>query len=382
MRHFTNQTLRKSLRLPALLLAVTLSGCVQTAPQDLVEAIEGIDQELVVMRAAEFVPEEYSRFAHHWIAVKAQLAADDDLIRWPWEPNHFETALEQLKEEGTEVLAVATHTRDSQRAKAQSQLVRIEDRLRSFTTRVAAIESRVVLGRKSVDTELLVKQARSFFEQGEFERSLRVSGQAAKMIGLQTGLLTAELGRYADEERVSAWKEMVQRTIDWSRTNHTTAIVVNKADRKLVLYRNGHKAHTYPVSLGYNGILEKRYQGDGATPEGQYRITRKRGQGQTQFYRALVIDYPNAEDRRRFGAARKSGDIPAGKGIGGQIEIHGVDNPFMNQTLGCIMLGNLHMAALFDRVDAGTMVTIVGALHIQNSVSLALAELGDSQEET
>ena len=54
----------------------------------------------------------------------------------------------------------------------------------------------------------------------------------------------------------------------------------------------------------------------------------------------------------------------------------------MAQTLGCVMLDNPHMALLYDRVEKGTPVTIVGALHEQNSVALTLATLDDRKEET
>jgi hypothetical protein len=43
--------------------------------------------------------------------------------------------------------------------------------------------------------------------------------------------------------------------------------------------------------------------------------------------------------------------------------------------LGCVMLENPQMAALFERVNNGTPVTIVGALLEQNSVARALAHL-------
>ena len=107
----------------------------------------------------------------------------------------------------------------------------------------------------------------------------------------------------------------------------------------------------------------------------------KRGRGQTQFYRALLLDYPNQDDRRRFLSERKMGKIPMLRGIGGQIEIHGVENELMAQTLGCVMLENVQMAALFDRVDAGTPVTIVGALLEQNSVAKALSSLSGQRNE-
>ncbi|HKT35989.1 MAG TPA: L,D-transpeptidase, partial [Nitrospira sp.] len=78
---------------------------------------------------------------------------------------------------------------------------------------------------------------------------------------------------------------------------------------------------------------------------------------------------------------RKKGRIPALRDIGGQIEIHGVDNELMAQTLGCVMLENPQMATLFERVDAGTPVTIVGALLEQNSVARALVNLSSRRDE-
>ncbi len=364
----------------ACAVAAAVSGCLQTVPDNLVEAVEALDRELAATRAAEFAPEEYTRFARHWVAFKVKLAAEEDAIRWPWEPNRLEAELRTIQEEGAWAVKEAARNREALRVKAETRVGRLEQRLRDFQVRVNEIEGRAVLGARSIEAELLIRQARSFLESEQYDRSLEASRQASKSLAAQAAVLNAALGRYADKERVGIWRQMVRQTIEWSRTHRAPAIVVSKADRILILYKNGRKALSYPVRLGYNGILEKRYQGDGATPEGQYRIVKKRGEGQTQFYRALQLDYPNAEDRRRFRSARRSGDLPAGKGIGGLIEIHGIDNPFMNQTLGCIMLENPHMEALYNRVETGTPVTIVGALNVENSVSLVLADLEESQD--
>ncbi len=359
--------------------AAAVSGCVQTVPGDLVEAVEALDRELATTRAAEFAPDEYSRFARHWVAFKAKLAAEEETIRWPWEPNRLETELRTLQEEGAWAKKEAERNREALRAKAETRVDRVERRLRDFQVRVNEIEGRAVLGARSVEAELLVRQARSFLENGQYDRSLEAAAQASKSLVDQVAALNSALGRYADAERINIWRRMVRQTIEWSRTHRAPAIVVSKADRILILYKNGRKVLSYPVRLGYNGMLEKRFQGDGATPEGRYRIVKKRGEGQTQFYRALQLDYPNADDRRRFRSARRAGDLPTEKGIGGLIEIHGIDNPFMNQTLGCIMLENPQMEALYNRVETGTPVTIVGALDVENSVSLVLADLEGSQ---
>jgi lipoprotein-anchoring transpeptidase ErfK/SrfK len=366
----------------ALALVGSLSGCVEAVPQDVVKAVENIDRDLMELRAAECSPTDYTQFANQWVALKARVQADEDLIRWLWEPNDLEVALRRLQEEGSHTVARLTKERESLRRSAEGKIARVEDRFRMMTLQVSAIDSRLVLGQKSEEIELLMDQAHAFYEQGRYDRSLDASDRAAKDLATQAAVLSSELGRYTDRGRINRWQEMAKNTITWSRIHRASAIVINKADRVLTLYRNGQKILSYPVRLGFNGIREKQYQGDGATPEGRYRISSKAGQGQTQFYRALVLDYPNEDDRRRYHLGQKTGQIPASKAIGGHIEIHGVENERMAQTLGCVMLDSPQMALLYDRVGKGTPVTIVGALHEQNSVALTLTALDDQEEET
>lgn len=363
-------------------LAGALSACVQAIPPELVSAIETIDQQLVALKAPEIAPEEYARFVRQWVPLRARVQSDDDLVQWPWETNDLETELRRLHEEGGSTLAKLHGERQAQQQRAQLKVLRVEERLRALSSQIDAIDGRIVLGGKPVQTDLLVKQARSFYDQHDYQRSIEAADMAGKALQVQSTLLARELGRYADEQYIRGWQAVAQQTINWSRIHRSTAIVVSKAERVLTLYKNGSKVVSYPVRLGFNGIREKQFQGDGATPEGRYRITDKRGAGRTQFYRALVLDYPNQDDRRRFAQGKKVGRIPAVKQIGGQIEIHGVENELMAQTLGCVMLDNAQMSALFERVEPGTPVSIVGALTGRNAVAMALAKLGDREEET
>lgn len=360
---------------------LSLSACIQKAPPDLLQAVEELDRRLVKAEGARYAPTEFGRFAQHWVGVKGRILAEEDVIRWPWESNSLAMELRAVQAEGQHVLEAAARKKEAERQEASTRVALFERQLETFSNRIDRIGSRVVLGQRPVETDLALRQARSYIEQGLFSRSSHVVRQASRLVEDQKALLHTKLGRYADERSVAYWRGLVARTIDWSRTHDAVALVINKADRRLTIYRNGRPAGVFTVKLGFNGILEKRYQGDGATPEGQYRIIRKRDRGQTQFYRAFVLDYPNDEDRRRFQAARRTGAMPAGTDIGGQIEIHGEDQIPMNQTLGCVMLSNRHIDKVFDLVDAGTPVTIVGALKAKNSVSMALAGLDDGDDE-
>jgi L,D-peptidoglycan transpeptidase YkuD (ErfK/YbiS/YcfS/YnhG family) len=361
---------------------LALSACVQQAPPALVQSVEALDRQLVAAHSAEFAPEDYRRFVQHWVALQERLRSDNDIIGWPWEDNPFEADLTVLHEEGSRVLALVTDRHDAEQQGAASYVARLERQLRRFTDRVDLIGSRVALGGKRVETELLVKQARSFMEQGRFVHSKRAARQAAEQMTSQAAQLNSELGRYADKAQVDHWRAMVRRTVDWSRQHQAPALVVVKATKRLTLYRNGQAVTSYPVRLGFNGVREKRYEDDGATPEGAYRVIRVKDRGQTDFYRAFLLDYPNADDQQRFQSARKTGAIPARARIGGNIEIHGEANRQLSQTLGCVMLGNRQMDALFRQVEAGTPVTIVGAVDVDNTVAVVLTQLDQSDDET
>ena len=367
--------------LAAVICILCLMGCVQAVPPDLLVALEAIDQDLIALRAPEAAPEEYGQFVRQWVSLKARVQLDDDLITWPWESSDLENELRRLYIMGERTVSQLHERHTSQHRTAQAKVDRLEERLHTIISKVESIDGRILLGEKAVQTGLLVKQARSFFEQKDFQRAMQAAEKADSAFKAQVLLLSQELGRYADESRIAYWQSLAKQTIDWSRIHQSTAIVVSKADRELTLYKSGRKMLSYPVRLGFNGMLEKRFQGDGATPEGRYRVTDKRGQGQTQFYRALALDYPNAEDRRRFDLAKKSGKIGPAKGIGGLIEIHGADNELLAQTLGCIMLDNPNMAVLYEGVSVGTPVTIVGALAKENAVALALFELVQRRDE-
>lgn len=364
------------------LLSMSLGGCVETVPEELVESIESLDRDLSTLRASDVNPAAYSKFSRQWIALQGRIRSEENIVRWPWEDNELETDLEALQVEGTQLLSDVNSRIQAQRTTAETKLAKIEQRLRLLTSRVGDIGSRVVLGEHPVETEVHVKQARLFLEQGQFEHSIQASERAGRILLTQTALLTNELGRYADDDLIAAWRESAQRTIDWSRTHRAQAIVVSKADRSLTLYKNGRKVLTYPIRLGSRGIRAKQHYGDGATPEGEYRIQRKRGPGQTPYFRALILDYPNIDDRRRFEEAQKAGLIPKSQHMPGLIQLHGIAQGISDQPYGSIVLDNPQIAQLFDQVAVGTPVNIVGALESQNSISLVLADLGDQEEET
>jgi murein L,D-transpeptidase YafK len=114
------------------------------------------------------------------------------------------------------------------------------------------------------------------------------------------------------------------------------------------------------ADLGSNRLQQKRHAGDKATPEGRYHVTARKEGGQTRYHKALLLDYPNGEDRSRFARIRAEGGVPDGVGPGRHIEIHGHGGRERDWTDGCVALADADIDAVFARVPVGTPVTIVG----------------------
>ena len=134
-------------------------------------------------------------------------------------------------------------------------------------------------------------------------------------------------------------------------------IVVKKGKRRLQLYRDCRLVKTFPIDLGENPQGPKLYQGDMRTPEGLYRVIEKKDRGQTKYYLALLLDYPNDQDRARHESAVRKGKIPFEAGVGGSIEIHG-EGRGEDWTHGCVALYNQDMTELFKNISPGTPVWI------------------------
>ncbi len=132
-------------------------------------------------------------------------------------------------------------------------------------------------------------------------------------------------------------------------------IVVEKAKRRMVVYRGDQALREYRVALGFAPAGPKVQQGDGKTPEGKFRIDRVNAQ--SSYHLSLGLDYPKPADRARAQAG--------GYDAGGDIFIHGQPNGMPDDTLlktdwtaGCIALSNAEIRELFAAVSVGAIVEV------------------------
>jgi murein L,D-transpeptidase YafK len=217
---------------------------------------------------------------------------------------------------------------------------------------------------------LALDEADALVKRCKFEDAAARIDKASGLAAEAERAVIAHISRYLDPAQVRSWATAAEETIADSRKRGITALIVSKLERRLAVYKNGKLYRTYDVGLGFNGLADKRYAGDNATPEGRYTIIRKIPS--SLYYKALLIDYPNDEDRRWFAREKARGNIPRSASIGGNVEIHGGGQDSL--TRGCVSLDNAMMDELYALVQVGTPVTIIGTMEAENFVIKAIRD--------
>jgi hypothetical protein len=155
-------------------------------------------------------------------------------------------------------------------------------------------------------------------------------------------------------------------------------IRISKRTQTVLVYRGTELIHRFAADLGYNFYSDKERRGSAAepdhwrTPEGEFFVVAKNPR--SQFYKALVLNYPNAEDAERgfrdglisqaeYDAIRNAevqyAMPPMSTALGGYIELHGDGTGKRNNwTQGCVAIPNTQMDIIWDLVSVGTPVLI------------------------
>ena len=132
-----------------------------------------------------------------------------------------------------------------------------------------------------------------------------------------------------------------------------TSLYLNKGERRLYLLNNNVVMKQYRFDLGFAPVGDKKIEGDGKTPEGNYVIDRRNPN--SAFHLSIGISYPNERD---FAEAKLMGKSP-----GGDIFIHGEPNTYKSEgpdwTAGCIAVRNREIQEIYAMVKNGTPITLI-----------------------
>ncbi|MCX6579341.1 MAG: L,D-transpeptidase [Candidatus Aminicenantes bacterium] len=216
--------------------------------------------------------------------------------------------------------------------------------------------------------ELMLEDAKRDYKAESYKTAGKKLDEADLHLRNSVRILDNVLKRYKDNSQINRWSRWIAETLYESRKNGRTAFIVNKIQRELIVYKNGSLIKKFSVGLGRNGLNDKAHAGDNATPEGRYNIIKKLHS--SKYYKALLLNYPNNEDKRQFELAKKRGLIPRRVSIGNWIEIHGGGKDYV--TRGCVSLENLDMEEIFALAADGDPVTIVGSMGYPHEIFSAI----------
>ncbi len=245
---------------------------------------------------------------------------------------------------------------DNLRTLAESERSDLQDEMSSWEAALNGSLARLSLTHYLSSADLAMKSSDRLMAAGEYD-------DAREQLSLGRTWLkqlaeSSEKYDNDDASSITTWRSWVQQTLQNSRAGGGYAVIVDKAAHKLYLVKAGRVDHTYNCELGYNSAHQKLFSGDGATPEGMYRVSVAKQHG-SRYYKALLINYPNDMDRKRFFDNKDNGTISERARIGSLIEIHGNGGQGKDWTEGCVALVDREIDHLMQYVGVGTPVTIV-----------------------
>ena len=201
-------------------------------------------------------------------------------------------------------------------------------------------------------------EAQIEFEKNNLQEAAKLTKKAIE--GVTTAEKAAHIKLVEFFKSYPSWEKNTKLAYSLSKQGQTV-ILVDKLQSTCFILKGGKEYKSFPAEFGKSWMGDKMYAGDKATPEGVYKVTEKKSRARTKYYKALLINYPNGEDQRRYDRMVKTGEISRRTGIGGLIEIHGDGGKGVNWTDGCVALANNEMDVVYNQCSVNTPVIIVGS---------------------
>lgn len=201
-------------------------------------------------------------------------------------------------------------------------------------------------------------EAQIEYEKNDLQEAAKLTKKAIE--GVTTAEKAAHIKLVEFFKSYPSWEKNTKLAYSLSKQGQTV-ILVDKLQSTCFILKGGKEYKSFPAEFGKSWMGDKMYAGDKATPEGVYKVTEKKSRARTKYYKALLINYPNGEDQRRYDRMVKTGEISRRTGIGGLIEIHGDGGKGVNWTDGCVALANNEMDVVYNQCSVNTPVIIVGS---------------------
>ncbi len=325
----------------------------------------GHQAEMILERADRAGAMEYARAKRLQCdaglsSLRREIAFQSSLDWYQRDYGRAQRLLDEATSDALRLYASVRGRADRDKAEAQAIIADIEGRIGEAQNLAEHTSVDAYVRQRLASSEIQLRNAKALLAKGRYSAALSSAREGLKAVEVSSERSRGLLARYDDPSSVNRWRGWVNEAVQESRRSGI-ALVVIKERHLLQVYKEGRVVRSMRVDLGAYSLRQKSYAGDRTTPEGRYHVTRKKGFGQSKYGLALLLNYPNEEDLRRFQAAKARHELSGRSRIGGLIEIHGQGGRGEDWTDGCIAPSDADMAWLYNQAGVGTMVAIVGS---------------------
>lgn len=267
-----------------------------------------------------------------------------------------------LANESTQLFKKAMQIANTEKEEANSQMIvileNLKNKLISFEKNYRTLPLALSAFEQYSLAKLKYHEALILLDQKKIYEAEKLANDASEFIRKASYQGISQLEAFYKD--YSIWQANIKWANDQSAKGKTV-ILISKIENSCKVIRSGKTIADFNAEFGQNWLGKKIKMGDKATPEGIYKVIKKKSGKETKFFKSLLIDYPNGEDQAKFAERIRKGEITKNSHIGNLIEIHGDGGKGVNWTDGCIALENKDMEQLYKLCSVKTPVVIIGA---------------------
>jgi hypothetical protein len=263
-------------------------GCSAPEIPPEIQIAEKQEHNLWLSGAEIYAPDGFKQYRISLRKVKDDLIKEKSRFAWFQDYRPIQSELRTLLDAGHNLQKKILDTRNLKKEGISDKISFLKNRIETLKGLTEMINEGRLARKDLIKAELLLSEATTMYNKSDYKAAEGKLEDLSGFIKSAENTLRPILDRYADRSHIKKWQKMADETIAESKNTGIPAIIVNKSERTLILYKNGVPFKTYNVGLGRNGSLDKSYAGDQKTPEGKYRITKKLSA--SRFHKQGIID--------------------------------------------------------------------------------------------
>jgi len=260
----------------ALVLLLAVTGCAQL-PEKEWKDLQAARRELRLQDPHTYLPESHSAFEAAFAKTQRKFAMESNTVAFFRHTDELRQEIDQRLREACLLRDEAAAEKERQRKAQQQAIEQFEKTAQAWSDGTLDPTQRRLIARLQLQTAT----AKGFWQQGDFLKVRELLETVDEEAAAFESQLEALNERYRDPREQGRWQIWALKTIEWSRNHKKAALLVDKYNRQAMLFSSGNLVQRFAVDLGWNRFPDKQQGGDGATPEGRYRVTRKKAVAQT-----------------------------------------------------------------------------------------------------